>query len=96
MSATLDTEAPASAMSRIAALLLEEKTEPALPATKKTGKLFGPIAIAYRLGSAESISLANDWPFRVGATIYAVAPARAGALLDVGMVSVNHSTLATT
>ena len=73
------------------------------PATVLTGvdptmrayreELFGPVAVLYRVRSAEdAIAIANDSPFGLGAAVFSRDEAKAREVadqLDVGMVGIN-------
>ncbi|MEU6559390.1 NAD-dependent succinate-semialdehyde dehydrogenase [Nocardia nova] len=73
------------------------------PATVLTGvvpsmrayreELFGPVAVLYRVGSAdEAIAIANDSPFGLGAAVFSRDEERARRVadrLEVGMVGIN-------
>ena len=73
------------------------------PATVLTGvdptmrayreELFGPVAVLYRVRSAEeAIAIANDSPFGLGAAVFGRDEAKAREVadqLDVGMVGIN-------
>lgn len=56
-------------------------------------ELFGPASVVYRVSSdEEALQLANDTPYGLGASVYAVEPGRAEAFaeqMEAGMVGVN-------